>query len=770
MQASLSPPIAPPIKKQRSSNTPDSDRISLEANDAIARRRAELRRLQQIRTERTASGTEVTATEGLLARARNQLHVPPPTMVPGTGSALRGGGRPAPPPPAMPNPSGAARVRHSDIFPSALKVAQEQIPARAAAPPGPPPPGGPPRGPPPPSGPPGGPPSGPPPVARRLDVSFADTPKPSDRRSKSAPRSRPPLPPTTPHAAVEAPEPRDYVNRPPPVTPGAPPPPPSHALNAGRTPGPPKVAFETTDDAGRTPFPVVKGTPFPVKGTPFPVKGTPFPVKGSAMPSPTDPAPTPLPTKTQEMPPTTGRRDLLRNMREHADTPPAKEVPSPPFSGIKSPLSPELRMHQELLKTQQDKRDALEQLARMGKEMVKLREESASAQKLEAVIQMAEAEGETVALDWARQHVREKQVGFLSPMANLLATPASPRNLSQAMTPLSMSRNTGSIRKRMSTPHPKHNLQDVGEDVDTEFLKEVAKCAVFEFEVKDLASYVIRRPFGLAAERDLWFSAGQRNAKMYERSADVHKASTMEVVAIIEADGSVLAVYGEAMVRHKKGPNGEWKDYGNMDERDKSLGSVMFIDGEANEKEYSLDDVFEGAVAARHHYCSSLVVAAAALRLQKDSQPPALVSEQPPPTFQPMQLEQAPKVETNEICVGTEDLPFPPAPNPGAKAALPNGAQKAPEKKAKSASKPPPPPTEDVADVLSVIFSLFFGNLFWIIWTALVRIPLKIFATTLYMLIGGMILSVVWVYLADDNGASAMGAVMGSMYNRPGIV
>jgi hypothetical protein len=353
-------------------------------------------------------------------------------------------------------------------------------------------------------------------------------------------------------------------------------------------------------------------------------------------------------------------------------------------------------------------------------------------------------------------------------MANLLASPSSPRNLSKAMTPLSMSRNVGPIRKRMSTPHPKHKQKkpEDGEDTDTEFLKEVAKCAIFEFEVEGLASYIIRRPFGLVTDKELWFAVGQRNAKMYERTADVHKASTLEVIALIEGDKSALVLYDDAMARHRKKTDGEWKDFGDVDDRDKPLGVVMYIDGEANEKEYSLDDVFEGAVAARHHYCSSLVVAAAALRLQKDSQPPvpALVSEQPPPTSpEPVQLKPAAKVETSEICVGTEDLPFPPV------AKAPDGAQQVAASKPKSPSKPPPP-TEDVTDVLSVFFSMFFGSIFWAIWTVFVRIPLRIVATTVYMLIGAMILSVVWVYVADDNGAAAMGAVTTSIYNRPGIV
>jgi hypothetical protein len=402
-------------------------------------------------------------------------------------------------------------------------------------------------------------------------------------------------------------------------------------------------------------------------------------------------------------------------------------------------------------------------VTRMGNEMVKLREESSSAQKFEAVIQMPDTEGESVALDWARKNVQGsgQQVGFLSPMANLLDRSNSARNLSEAMTPLSMSRNAAPVRKRMATPQPKGSKPNGGDDTDMEYLKEVAKCAVFEFEVQGLASYLVRRPFGLVVDKELWYLAGQRNSKMYEKTADVHNASTLEVIAMIQGDNSILALYDESTARHRtKQSNAGWQEFGNVDERDKPLGSIMYIDGEANEKEYSLDDVFEGAVAARHHYCSSLVVAAATLRAQKNSQPPPLTSE-------PTQVKPAPKAETSEISVGTEDLPFPPA----AKAAPSDGAEKAAASKSKSPSKPqPPPPAEDVTDVLSVFFSMFFGSIFWAIWTIFVTIPLRIISTTLYMLIGAMILSVVRVYLADDNGAAAMGAVVTSMYNRPGIL
>lgn len=730
MHGSLSPPLAPPIKKQRAGSTPVNDNLSMKTGQALAGRRAELDRLNAVRTAQNASGAS------LMAKAQIQLNGPPT------------GGRGAPNPP-MPNQSGVARVRHSDIFPTVPKQQHQQYaPALKAPPQGLPITSDPPRA---------GPPRGPqPPVARRLDVTFADTPKPRDSRSKSAPPSRPPPPPATPHVS-EAPEPRGHVTRPYPVTPGArgPPPPPP-----GRTPGPPAAKSPSVAGAGRTPFPkAAVARPAP----------TPYP-KAAAISAPTAPTPYAAAPAATAAPPTTGRRDMLRSMRENVDTPPKGAVVLPITGGgghVKSPVSPELRMQKELLKAQTEKKDAFAQVARMGGEMEKLRaEQTQSEQKLVAVLQMADAEGDTVAVEWARKHVRGKHVGFLSPMANVLKSPSASLSVTRAMTPLAMSHHT-TPWKRAATPYPKQKKGANGASVEKEFLVEAANCAEFEFVVEGLASYMIRRPFGLAEEKDFWCSSGQKNTKMYERSADVCDASTLEVAAVVEADGSVLSLHGEAMVRHQTN-NGISKDHGNVNDRDKPLGSIMYIDSDANDKEYLLDEVFEGAVAARSHYCSSLVVAAGAIRSQRASQPPALVPEQAPPMLgSPQAAAIGPdKVETSEICVGTEDLPFP---APGAKAASANGTAPKPAEKPVKKPKSAPPPPEENTDILSVFINMFFGTIASVLWTIFVRTPLNILATAFYMLIGGMLLSLMWLYLADDNGAGNMGAIMDSTYNLPGI-
>jgi len=145
-------PVAPPTKKQRSIQPTmrgGRDALSTAADDAIARRRAELRRLQQKRTQQQDA-------KGLLDQARTQLGGPP-----------------------MPQPQKhVARARHSDIFPNVTKSVAPPPSSRKATPQ----------------------------IARRLDPSFQE----KKSRSKSAPPMRPPPPPVPPPLVAEAPPERPH--------------------------------------------------------------------------------------------------------------------------------------------------------------------------------------------------------------------------------------------------------------------------------------------------------------------------------------------------------------------------------------------------------------------------------------------------------------------------------------------------------------------------------------------------------------------------------
>jgi hypothetical protein len=259
-------PVAPPTKKQRSSREASQgrDALSTAADDAIARRRAELRRLQQMQSNQQGR---------LLDQARTQLGAPP-----------------------MPASEHIARARHSDIFPNVTKMGVAPHPterpksmdSRIPTP----------R------------------VARRLDPAFQE----KRERARSAPPMRPPPPARPPPLVAEAPpEQPSSSSRPPPIT--------------------------TTS----------------------------------------------IQEPSQETnPPSTARRDVLRNLREYADTPPIKQ-------------SEDIRLVKELKQAQDEKADALRKVSRLREQIHHLQTQEPAT--LEVVVQVAEQSGETAAIRWAREQV-----------------------------------------------------------------------------------------------------------------------------------------------------------------------------------------------------------------------------------------------------------------------------------------------------------------------------------------------------------------------------
>lgn len=216
-------PHAPPIKKQRAGGTPaKTDRLSAEATDAIAKRRAELQKLQQKRGQVPggAPGETRTSTDLLLARARSQLQSAAAPTRPNAQPPIRSGGRgEGAVPPAAPQLEvieGGLR-RSTAIFPEVAKSKappeRKPAPTQAASDTS-----GQRRG---------QPPAQPPPVARKLDPAFGGA-----ARSKSAPPVRPP-PPTPDRTST--------------TTPAGPPPKKAHDYAK------PMVAKNTPEDTSKPP-------------------------------------------------------------------------------------------------------------------------------------------------------------------------------------------------------------------------------------------------------------------------------------------------------------------------------------------------------------------------------------------------------------------------------------------------------------------------------------------------------------------------------------
>ena len=390
-------PVAPPSKKMK------AEGVNSDADSAHARRRQELQRLRE-RTgdKRTPGGTKVQAsrTEGLLAQARSQLEGPPAGLPPYSRSSAK-------PPPGAP----IDRVRQNDIFPSV----QPKISSRA------PPPHPPAR------------PNGAVPtsdrgnVARRLEfpqgrvspapVSGRVSPAPGrsspalpGARAKSAPPSRPPPPPGPPPASKEAPEStptRGYSSRPPPVTPG----PPGSSLK-----GPPKPVetpkMSSAPAPAPTPIPVPSPAPQPVMTPgrpPSPALASSKPPAtppmsfsaGSSVKAPETVAQTKAPA-ADGPPPTTTRKDMLRNLHQYADTP-AKPETAPKEEADQTTYL--LRLEKEMKEKEKEKAETLRKVAIMEDQLQKMKEQPNLGEALTTVVQMAERDGEAAAIQYAKQRV-----------------------------------------------------------------------------------------------------------------------------------------------------------------------------------------------------------------------------------------------------------------------------------------------------------------------------------------------------------------------------
>jgi hypothetical protein len=226
-----------------------------------------------------------------------------------------------------------------------------------------------------------------------------------------------------------------------------------------------------------------------------------------------------------------------------------------------------------------------------------------------------------------------------------------------------------------------------------------------------------------------------------------------------ELDNSRFLLYSEANGRLSQ-EDGTFQEYGDVEKRDKPLGLKSYIDGEANEVQYSLDEIFNGLVQVRDQYCASVVATVSVLRKRPKATTPALFDQDGPSIEKVdsgVQSDPMPSAESKprvaDVCVGTEDMPFAP----------PKPQQAAP------AERPKETPPSDIS-VMTTFIGMLFSSIIWVFYTVLVWVPFKIVSTTVFMFVAGLILSCIWLYVAEDQGAGAMGATLDVFYNRPGIM
>jgi hypothetical protein len=562
-------PLAPPTKKQRSihnsttnnnngheSSTQSNaattvhDRFTQETEEAIAKRRAELRKLQEKRAGRVTTGPKANGVATAEGSAQPQGSARrPPVRQPlmrgscGVNNATAHATVVQGQQPLIPSPGHVARVRHSDIFPRVSKVFSERVEAYDVNVPtipnlindsGVPAP-------------------------RRLEAVFGNDedfsddqlpqhqyqpPKPVDSpsperplRSKSAPPSRPPLPPGPPPSSrvAEAPEAREAGNR-------------SYAAR------PEPSVLGTNETASQSPLP-------------------------------------------------TARQELLRSFHMYDD----------------------VNLIQVLAQQKKECGEAKRKIARLEDHVLKLTKERIVPRDLETFLVKVKEEGGEPALKWARERFPESfaQISLSDWPVSLfetvhVASPSSPRRILSfsALSPSATSGTTNSAtttfkRLRAPTPYPTRLPQQPSPDPiskDSEeymYLVEAAKCVPIEY-VSGIATIFVRCPYGAVNhyhEDDPWkdgTTAAIMEAKDtdYHETANVYQPGTVHVLAKISADGSLFVLSGVSTVRYKRNHNETEDSWKTLAEDDtiasiSSFGTIMYIDGDANEKDYSLGKATE---------------------------------------------------------------------------------------------------------------------------------------------------------------------------------
>ena len=193
--------------------------------------------------------------------------------------------------------------------------------------------------------------------------------------------------------------------------------------------------------------------------------------------------------------------------------------------------------------------------------------------------------------------------------------------------------------------------------------------------------------------------------------------------------------------------------------------------------QFLADAIYEEAQATRDAYCSSLLSAASALKAAAPSlaavtaaaaassappmdAPPALMPpSQFPAPMQPLESPPPQKSPTSDACVGTEEVSFPPAEQ--VKKEKKDQAKPEPKPTKKT---PPPAEFEDdgsgSTDALSMMLGFIFETVFGIIYFFLIGLPVRVVKYSIVLVVLYVTLATTWLYLADENGAMDMGAMV----------
>jgi len=170
------------------------------------------------------------------------------------------------------------------------------------------------------------------------------------------------------------------------------------------------------------------------------------------------------------------------------------------------------------------------------------------------------------------------------------------------------------------------------------YFPEAAKNVKAEY-VSDLATFYIRRPYGIIAsgkqkQHDIIFDSssrkGARSAEIYSKRSCASSSQTIDVAAMIKVDGSLLILEGKSDILYKINPKSyswssnnnnknndnnknntkcgddDWNAVPNSSDLDTPLGYVTYLTDYGQKFIYSLDEIAEQASLIREQYCSSI--------------------------------------------------------------------------------------------------------------------------------------------------------------------
>jgi len=485
---------------------------------------------------------------------------------------------------------------------------------------------------------------------------------------------------------------------------------------------------------------------------------------------------------------------------------PALEAEPNAVSSVKIE-STQLRLVKDLNRVTKEKQNALIKISQLQAEIARLnvkkkevgmplksihKKNNSEIQLLSKLVEIACKEGNIAAMNWAKEQrllvkARLEKSVRIGRDKSLIDDDDNGPASSPIRGRSNISHLTPSRRKRLKSPQPTSRLANPCPLSDNETASRAVE-TVDDVYSSDFAKYFVRKPYGgnemmicKISESENGEDIIEDNAKvkwlqsvqLYLKKANVQDETTIEVIAKIYADESVIMLYGLCNIRHgivKIGENGnidgyEWKSYENVENMEGILGRIMYIDVDGNDGEYWLDSIYEEAIKIRETYCSNVFSAAQAVKATSREFSSPLITRSPPLSTPKAVIDKKKvdisKLLTADASVGTDDRV----------AQIEHDSAK--DNKIELIT---PPPTQSKilverepvlendlddsgsTDALSSFLILFVSSIFRVCFFFVIRLPLKLIWQIIVSFFLCSSLALLWLYLADDNGAMELGA------------